>query len=352
MLNAFFRPDLADLQPFTVPNKEGKISLHLNEAPFPPEIREKFQAVLAQELPYNQYGDPYAGELREAVAAYTGTKPENILFGNGSDELIYLLHLTFGGSNRRMVLPVPTFVSYQIYGTVAETELVPVVINPDFSLPVEKIIAASKQPNTSLVAICNPNNPTGHLFSPADLRQVIGNAASLVIVDEAYFEYSGQTVAPYLQNHPNLIILRTFSKAFSAAGIRIGYLLAHPQVITEMSKVKLPFNLGIFQQTIGKILLQNRELALAMVEKIKSERARVSAALAEIPGVKVFPSHTNFILISTPQPADNLWRTLYDRGIIVSNPSHYPLLENCLRIGIGTPEENNTLLAALKEILS
>ncbi len=352
-MHRYFRPELASLAPLDFPSTRGKVRLHLNENPYPlpPPVRRELARAMAQELEFNRYGLPETADLRRAVAAYAGLEPEWVDINSGSDAIILGLHLAFGGPGRQMVTPVPTFPSYQVYGAVAGTEMVPVDLEPDFSLPRIQLLQAAARSEAAILALCNPNNPTGNLFPAAELEELIGEADSLVVVDEAYFEYSGVTVASLLAQYPHLLVMRTFSKAFNAAGIRLGYLLAHPDLIREMRKVRQPFALGLFPQLAGQVLLRHRRLFQAQLWQLQQELEEMREEANCLPGVEALPSCTNFFLLRTPLESEQLARALAARDILVSDVSHHSLLRRCIRVSLGRPEENRALLDALSHLV-
>lgn len=352
-MHQYFRPELASLSPLVFPATSGKARLHLNENPYPlpPPVRQELARAMGRELEFNRYGQPVEADLRQSVADYAGVDPEWVEINSGSDALIMGLHLAFGGPGRQMVIPAPTFPSYRVYGAVTGTEMVPVDLEPDFALPGKRLLQAAANPRAAVLAVCNPNNPTGNLFYQPRLEELIREADSLVVIDEAYFEYSGATVAHLLSRHPRLLIMRTFSKAFNAAGIRLGYLLTHPDIIREMQKVRQPFALGLFPRLAGPVLLRYRHLFQAQVQGIKKDMEKMREEANRLPGVEALPSCTNFFLLRTPRESDELARALDERDILVSDVSHHPLLHNCIRVSMGRPEENRALLEALSQVL-
>jgi histidinol-phosphate aminotransferase len=202
-----------------------------------------------------------------------------------------------------------------------------------------------------VVVVCTPNNPTGNLLERDALVAVLKNAKGLVLVDEAYHEFSGQTALPLLSDYRNLVVLRTFSKAMAMAGLRFGYMMAHPEIARQVNKSKLPYNVNIFTLAAAEIVIERRSVLNRGIADLIQERDRVFAELQKRPAVRAFPSKANFILMKTAKPAHDLFDALYKQGVLVRDVSSYPLLERCLRVSIGTPEENNRFLAALDQAL-
>jgi histidinol-phosphate aminotransferase len=219
----------------------------------------------------------------------------------------------------------------------------------NLTFDVDKLIESSRK--ADVVVVCSPNNPTGGLLEPAALIAVLKNAKGLVMLDEAYHEFSGQTGLPLLREHRNLIVLRTFSKAMSMAGLRFGYMMAHPEIAREVYKSKLPYNVNIFTLAAAEIVVEKRAVLDRGIEMLIRERDRIFAELQKRKAVCAFPSKANFILIRTARPARELFDRLYSKGVLVRDVSAYPLLDRCVRVSIGTPEENDRFLASLDRVL-
>jgi histidinol-phosphate aminotransferase len=227
-----------------------------------------------------------------------------------------------------------------------------VPLNKDFSFNVTAITGMLKEPNrVKAVILASPNNPTGTVLELEEIETIVGNTTAVVVLDEAYFEFYGGSAQSLLAKYENIVIFRTFSKAFSAAGIRLGYLMAQPQVVKEFNKVKLPFSVGLFQQIAGGVLLENRDWLGKHIRTVIYEREHVFTHMQKIPGIEPIPSQANFILFrSAGQPAGELYRRLYNKGVLVRVFSS-PLLKDMLRVSIGTSRENSLFLEKLKEIL-
>jgi histidinol dehydrogenase len=345
------REDLQNLNPYEAPFYPDLIKLDANENSyeFPPEVRAKITAEL-ETLNLNCYPDAMAQKLRESIAGYTGTGLENIMVGNGSDELILNIILTFA-AGERFVVTTPTFVMYQIHGRVAAAEVVEVPRLDDFSIDVSSIKRVACGTGIKLVFICTPNNPTGNAVPREEIEEVLRGTNAIVVVDEAYGEFGGESCVPLLSRYPNLIVLRTFSKAFGMAGLRVGYLLSGRSVIKELLKVKQPFNLNTFSQVAARLVLENQAPFKERIEQILKERDRLFKELSSLRGVEVFPSQANFILFRTSLPAEEVYFGLLERGVLIRNISS-PALSRCLRVTVGTPEENDVFMEKMSEILN
>ena len=350
-LSALARPELETLIPYNVPVSTARVRLADNENPydFPEEVRELiFKAALNAE--FNRYPDPNADRLREKIAEYLDVPSDYITVGNGSDELIMSAMLAFG-AGAAFAVATPTFSMYGIHGQVAGAKGIAVPRLADFSLDVARLSTVAADPKVKLIVLCNPNSPTGNLTPPEIIERILAKSNAVVLVDEAYAEFSGITVAPLLGRYPNLVILRTFSKAFSLAGLRVGYLLATGAVLRELLKVKPPYNLNAFSQIAALTVLEHRHLFQTRVKAILIQREKLLEGMAALPGVEVFPTVTNFILFSTKLPSLQVYNALIERGVQLRYLND-PALAACLRVTVGTEKENAAFLSALKEIIS
>jgi histidinol-phosphate aminotransferase len=231
-------------------------------------------------------------------------------------------------------------------------EAVRVPLGPGLEYEGEAIAAVRRQARAPVTVVCSPNNPTGGVLPLGDLARLCGEADGLVIVDEAYHEFSGQSAVPLLAEHPNLIVLRTFSKAMGVAGLRLGYLLGAPEVVREINKARLPYNLNFFSQAAALAVLEEAPAFGEVVGRLIAMRDRLARDLAALPGVRVFPSRANFILFELHgHDPRRVFEDLYARGVLVRDVTAYPRLERCLRVSVGTEEENAALLTALRESL-
>jgi histidinol-phosphate aminotransferase len=367
-LAALVTPELRGNVPYHVPAPVGiRAKLDANELPYPlpPELAGGLAVALA-ESNLERYPLADAGELRAAAAKTMGVPPEQVVFGNGSDELIAMLCAAFAaprpGRERAAILyPWPTFVYYRIATTVRGLDAVEVPLEDDFSLDHGKLEAAlaARRPNIAFFAL--PNNPTGTLWSPEWVAELAANNPDVIVVsDEAYIAYGGRTLLPRLAELPNLVVMRTLSK-IGMAGLRIGFLAAHPMIIGELEKVRPPYNLGTLPVRAATWLLTHAaEWIEARTREVAAERPRLAAALAALPGVRVFDSEANLIMIRIGAAGDGrataVWKALRERGILVrtfDKPGNSTdPLSGCLRITVGTPDENRLLLTELAAILA
>lgn len=329
---------------------EVMISANENPRPVPPEVQDQITSAIAQ-VNLNRYPDPLANDLRTLIGEAWGYPKEYVLLGNGGDELLFNLALAWGGAGRTLLTTPPTFSVYAANAQLTETNVVAIPRREDFSLDEEAILERVSAGDIDYAIITNPNNPTGNSVDTAFLKQLLEATDALIMVDEAYGEFGGKSMIPYLDDHPNLIVLKTFSKAYSLAGVRLGYVMANPTIIQEFIKVRQPYSVDAVSQAIGTAVYQNRALLQPGIDNIIVERAKLIKALNGLPGIEVFPSDANFILIRIPN-AGQVWDDLYQRGILVRDFSKAPGLEDCLRITVGTEQENKRLIEALRDILA
>ncbi len=356
MLNAAFDPlmllreDLRDLKPYQPHHCPGTIKLDANENPypFPPQVLAEISRALSQ-VDFPVYPDPAAEELSTAAAQYAGVKREQVLMGNGSDELILNLALAFG-SGSKVVIAEPTFSMYRIHSQIAGAEAVKVPRNEDFGINPAVMIMAARATKAKLMFLCSPNNPTGNATPLSAIEEILANTNAIVVVDQAYLEFGGEDCVPLLKKYPNLVILRTFSKAFGLAGLRVGYLLASPETVNVLLRVKQPYNLNSFSQSAARIVLKYQAEFAKQWLQIKADREEVKKALADLPGVTVYPSEANFLLLRTERDNGLIHRRLTDQGILVRNMGES--MPGCLRISIGTTAQNEALLKAMETIFA
>lgn len=347
------RDDLADVEPYGAPQLDVAVRLNTNETaePPPPAYLEEVGRRLAQ-LPLNRYPDRPHRRLREALAARLGATPDQLWAANGSNEILLQLLQAYGGPDRLALLVRP---GYSMYPELCRTTLTPTVsvdLDDTFHLDVAAAGSAVAAHDPDLVLIPSPNNPVGSPVDHDAIRVLHDSSRALVVVDEAYVEFApdGTSVLDLLHELPRLAIVRTFSKAFRLAGLRLGYLIAAAWVVDDLQKVRLPYHLDAVKQVAGLVALDNEELFLEHRTRVASERDRIAALLRDRGGVEVFDSVANFLLIRTAVP--DLFQQLLDRGVLVRDFSRAPRLEGCVRVTIGTAIENDAFLAALDSALA
>jgi histidinol-phosphate aminotransferase len=354
-VSASLRPELADLRAYSVPAEPAPVKLDANESPWPlpPALRERIARTLA-ELPLHRYPDPRATELRARLAAHLGARPEELVLGSGSDEVIALLCTAFArprdGADRAAVLvPTPTFVMYRITALTHGLRPVEVPLDESLQLDVPAMRAALEAHRPSLCFLATPNNPTGNAFRDHDLRALVEGAPyTLFLLDEAYAAFAGRSLSSWVDAYSNVGLLGTLSKIGLAAA-RVGWARLPHALAREVEKVRQPFNLGGLSQTVAALALgELREELSAHVAAIVAERARLADALPLLPGLRVYPTDANFFFVRVEGDADALVAALARSGVAVrSFHAHGGRLANHLRVTVGTPTENDALLAAL-----
>jgi histidinol-phosphate aminotransferase len=348
------RPELADLTGYDAREPRVEVNLSANENPS--NLPHELVAQIAERLPdleFNRYPDPMAAPLRDQIAEANGLDPANVLVGKGGDELIFDLMLAWGGPGRTLLNLPPTFAMYEIDARLTGTAIVEVPRRPtDFGTDEKAVLERLAAGGIDIVMISQPNNPTGNLVPETFLIEVLKATDALVLVDEAYFEFSRVTMRPHMARHPNLVILRTFSKAFSLAGLRVGYLLAHEDVVCELTKVRQPYSVDRFSQWVAGMVFRERVVFESQLQEILRQRDVIEHGLARIPGIAVFGSEANFVLFRVDRAAA-VWRDLlHSHGILVRDLSRVPGCEDCLRVSVGSMKENAAFLKAMEELMT
>lgn len=343
-------PQLDGLVPYDPKYLPADVMISANENPFELDETVKLEVLSAvRQVKFNRYPDPLANDLRDMIAEANGLDRNQVILGNGGDELLFNLALAFGGPGRKMINLPPTFSVYAYNAGLTGTKVVNIPRLADYSIDEEAVLARVAEGDIDYIVITSPNNPTGKLANEEFILKLLDVSDTLVLVDEAYFEFGRSTLRPYLAMHENLLLLRTFSKAFSMAGVRMGYFLGNESVIREFMKVRQPYSVDAVSQAICRVIYKNRAVFERAVDAIIAERGRVFEALKTIPGCSPFPSDANYILFKMDNAAQ-VWQQLFDRSVLIRDLSSSQYTEGCLRVSIGTPEENDRFLACLREI--
>jgi histidinol-phosphate aminotransferase len=350
----FVKPAVKALKAYTLTPRAAVVKIDQNENPYelPDDLKRR---VLDQALtrPWGRYPEFDPRELLEALARHSGWRADGILAGNGSNEMIEALLLVTVGPGVRVLIPQPTFTLYALMTAVLGGEAVRVDLGPNFEYDTEALLRARRAAGAAVTIVCTPNNPTGSLLAPAEIERLCEDADGLVVVDEAYHEFAGVTAVPLLARHPNLVVLRTFSKAMAMAGLRLGYLLASPDLVREVNKARLPYNVNFFTQAAALAALGERDLLAAHVARLVRLREALHSRLAAMPGLRPYPSQANFILVELERAdPQRIFAALLERGILVRDVTSYPRLARCLRLSVGSEDENGKLVAALGEALA
>ena len=347
-------PQLASIEPYDPKYLPADVMISANENPLdvPFEIRREVERAI-RKVPLNRYPDPLANELRDMIASANGLDRDQVLLGNGGDELLFDTALAFGGPGRTFLNMPPTFSVYVNNAQLTNTSIINVPRRADFKVNEDAVVERLAQGDIDYTIVTSPNNPTGDTVSDLLAKRMLEASDTLVMVDEAYFEFSRFTVRPLLEQFENLVILRTFSKAFSLAGVRLGYLLGSEAALREIKKVRQPYSVDAVSQAIGRVIYENRAQFEPGIDAIIAERARVIEALNALPGITAFDSQANYVLFRFDSSIDagQVWQRLFDGGVLVRDFSRAKDLENCLRVSIGTEAENTRFLDTLKQVV-
>jgi len=347
------RPELDNLVPYDAKDVKADVVLASNEHPhnLPGEVLAKLQSRLP-EFAFNRYPDPTATRLREMIAEANGLDKENVLVGNGGDELIFDLMLAWGGPGRTLLDLPPTFSMYAIDAEATGTAVASIPRRDDFSIDEAAVLSRVAEGDIDIVVIANPNNPTGNLCDEGFLIDLLNATDAIVLVDEAYFEFSRHTMRPHMMRHPNLVLLRTFSKAFSMAGLRVGYLLGDAELVRELMKVRQPYSVDSFSQWVARAVFKDRMVFEQGIRDIIRGRDQLLHGLSMFPEITVYPSEANFVLFRIAHAAA-FWRDLlHGHSVLIRDFSRAPGLEGCLRVTVGTPEEIERFLKGVEEIMA
>jgi histidinol-phosphate aminotransferase len=345
------RPEILALKAYPVAPAEGMVKLDAMENPYPlPEPMRRELAEILSKVELNRYPDPTAPKLRELIKRKMGVPAGmEVLLGNGSDDLIQIVTLALARPGAVMMYPGPTFVMYAMNATFFGLRAVQAGLRDDFSLDVNAFLKSMRENDPALVYIAYPNNPTGVLYPEEDVLEIVRACEGVVVLDEAYHVFARKTFMPRLAQFPNLVVMRTVSK-LGLAGIRLGYLTARPQWVEQFNKVRQVYNVNVLTQAAATFVLERLEVLEEQAARIRAERETLAAGLKGLKGVTVFPSEANFFLVRVPD-ADRAFEALKRQGVLVRNLNS-PALKNCLRVTVGTPEENRILLNTMREALS
>jgi len=348
-LNNTLKEGVLKNKAYTLKPNETPIKLNQNESPYdiPDKIKDKILKRLKR-TKWNIYPDFVPDELYQKIADYFNLSKENILVGNGSNEMIFTILAATLEKNKKVVIPNPTFTVYGLISSNLNAEISKVPLNEDFTFNVEKIIDEAKSIG-SVTILCSPNNPTGTFLKKDEIENIIKESGGIVVVDEAYIHFGGESALELIEKYPNLIVLRTFSKAFGLAGLRMGIMISNKTLISELSKVKLPYNLNILTLITLNEMFDNLDFVNKNIKKIISEKNYVEKELSKIKNISVIPSQANFFLIRVDDP-NLVFNAFLENGVLIRDYSNYPMLENHLRISIGSRRENDIVINILKKI--
>lgn len=350
LINQLIRPEILALNAYHVPASAGMVKLDAMENPYlvPAALRAEIAAAVSVAA-INRYPDPSAQGLRQKIRELLQLNDDmDVLLGNGSDELIQLLAMAVNKPNATLLSVEPSFVMYKMIATFLGMRYVGVPLAADFSLDINAMLESIEREQPALIFLAYPNNPTGNIFSAEDIKQILRAAQGLVVVDEAYYAFAEDSFVAHLTDYPNLLVMRTFSK-LGMAGLRLGFLVGDKRWLEQLDKLRLPYNVGVLPQLVATKLLEHHDVLLTQAGQIKQDRSKLAQQLSAITGVQVFASSANFLLLRVAR-AKEVFAGLKQRGVLIKNlHGAHAMLENCLRVTIGTPAENERFLVAFKE---
>jgi histidinol-phosphate aminotransferase len=346
---------LRALDGYHSPQVDVDVRLNTNESPYAPpkEFVDRWLGAL-QDVAWNRYPDRGATELRDALGRFLGQPPARVLCGNGSNEVLQTLLLTYGGSGRAALMFEPTYALHAQIARGTGTGVIAGERGTDFAIDATDAVALIERTRPAVVFVCSPNNPTGTV-EPRETVEALSNACAAIgavlVVDEAYGEFARWSAMELVDDERPIAVVRTYSKVWSLAGVRLGFAVAPTWMIAELEKVLLPYNLSVPTQVAGTIALDFVDEMERRVATLVEERGRLFSALSAIDGVEVFPSGANFLLFRIDGDGHDTWKRLLKHSVLVRDFSSWPRVEGCLRVTVGTPGENDAFLAALSEEL-
>ncbi|TLU51694.1 MAG: histidinol-phosphate transaminase [Chlorobium sp.] len=351
-IQQLLNPALQNIATYRVEGgQQAEIKLNQNESPFdvPMWLKEEIISEFVKE-PWNRYPDilPYKG--MKAYAEFLGVLPDSVMMSNGSNEMLYTIFLACLGPGRTVLIPTPSFSLYEKIALLLQSRIVTVPMLPGLEFDTDAILRVARDEHVDFIVLSTPNNPTSKSLSFDEIRLITESSDAIVLVDEAYIEFSRQrSILELINRQPNLIVLRTMSKALALAGIRIGFAIANPLLMAELAKPKIPFASGRLAEITLTHVLANYSLVNDAVSYILHERDHIYNELLSISGVEPFLSDTNFLIIRI-NDAGSVFKSLQSEGILVRNVSGYPLMENCLRFNVGLVDENKRLIEIIRSL--
>ncbi len=351
-MTAEIRSDLSRMQGYHSKQVDVDVRLNTNESPEPPPPAfADALAELVRDVEFHRYPDRAAQDLRRAIAAFHGVAPENVFAANGSNEVLQCVLLAFGGPGRSALVFEPTYALHSHIAHITGTRVIEAGRNDDYTLSPDAVRAAVRAHDPTVTFLCSPNNPTGLVESREVLDAAVAASKGLVVIDEAYGQFSSWSAIDQVRDDGPVVVVRTFSKTWAMAALRLGYAIAPAHVVAALDAVVLPYHLDAIKQAAGVLAFEFQAEMEARVASIKEERGRLLQGLNDMP-VDVWPSQSNFILFRPHRDADAVWQRLVEHSVLVRDCSSWPGLAGCLRVTVGTTTENDRFLTALKEALA
>jgi len=346
------KPAVRSLRAYSLTPHRAQVKINQNENPWdtPLAIREEVLQRF-ETRKWSRYPDFMPASLHEQLAEFAGLRPDHIIAGNGSNELIQAVLMVTIGHGKRVLISEPTFALYKQVATVLGGTVESASLTSSLHYNTDLLLSIVEERQPDVTIICSPNNPSGCSIEDRELIKLLNVARGLVVIDEAYHEFADHSVVPLLEEYDNLVVLRTFSKAMALAALRVGYLLASPDLVREIRKAVLPYNLNPFSQTAAEVAVERYESDLRpLVNRIIDERERLFWELAKIRGLVPVPSRANFMVVKSEIEPKVVFEELLQRDVLIRDVSGYPMLKHYFRVSVGRPEENDELLAGLREI--
>jgi histidinol-phosphate aminotransferase len=345
----FVKPAVRALAAYHLEPHQTRIKVNQNENPYdvPAEIKEEVLARFAKTA-WCRYPPFVPADLHQALAAHYGVQADQVLAGNGSNEVLYATLAVCLGAGDTILIPTPTFTLYALLAKIFGAEVVTMPLKPDLTVDADKLIAEAARTNARVIVLCSPNNPTGRQIPRADVERIIRNVKGLVLLDEAYVEFAPECLTELALRHENVAVFRTFSKAMGYAGLRLGAMIAQAPLATEVAKGKLPYAINTFSTLAAIVACERAELLAPVIQRLKASRDKLMKELAGIPGVTPYPTQANFALIKLDRPSRPVFDAMVSDGVLARDVSSYPMLKDHLRISVGTPIEMEQTLAALR----
>ncbi|MEA2095336.1 MAG: histidinol-phosphate transaminase [Candidatus Cloacimonadota bacterium] len=350
----YFREDLKSKKTVNINVPDKKIKMGLNESSLNPfeVVKDEFLKKM-KNVHLNRYFNDITKTLRKQLSDYANVAPECLAFGNGADEMLYYLFNSVRNDNNSFAVSLaPTYFDYKSYSGAVGLGIKFLSLNTDFDFSVEEYLKLCDDKNCKLAILCNPNNPTGNLLDESKIVEILERSKRLVLIDETYFEFSGKTFADKIYEYPNLVIVRSFSKSFSAAGLRFGYIISHPDNIKELEKVMTIFHLNLMTQTMISTMLENKEIFLEHNKKIIENKKYVFQKLSVIDGIIVHPTATNFLTFSAGDRTEDLFNYLSKNDIAIRPVWHHPVLAKHVRVTISNAGHNAAFIANVKKFMN
>lgn len=338
------------LKPYTAVKDAAEIKLDANENPY--NIFSELKGEFLERMEcfnLNRYPEIDNLCLSQKIAEYAGVEPQNVICGNGSDEIIQMIIHTFVDKDEFVVIPVPTFSMYSIYTEIGGGKVLEVPTDEDFNINEDEIIHIANEKKAKVIFLCNPNNPTGTVTKRDVILNILNKTNSMVVVDEAYYEFLGKTVIDKINDNKRLIVLRTLSKAFALAGARVGYGIANKDTVSMISRAGSPYNISSISQNLGMLFLDNIDRVKEKIEEIKVERSYLAKEIKKLNGIYVYPSGSNFILIKSDKAMDILNACSMEKIALRGFSDRYT--SNCIRITVGKRSENDKLINIIKRVV-